>query len=409
VKILILTQYFPPEVGAPQNRLYELAVRLKQKGADISVLTAMPNYPQMEIHKEYKGKFLFYEELGGLKVYRSWIYVTKSKSIIPRLINYLSFVKTSFWSGWFRLGKFDYILCESPPLFLGISAYALCKIKGAKLIFNVSDLWPESAEKLGIVTNRFFLSLAYRLEKFLYRKSAIVTGQTQGIVKDISRRFPKTITYWLPNGADLDYFKPEDIKTEWRAKNNFSETDFILLYAGILGHAQGLEVIIQAAEILKEKKEIKFVLLGSGPEKEKLTSLAKDKKLSNVHFADTISKKSMPEVIKACNAAIIPLRKLDLFKGAIPSKIFEALAMKKPILLGVDGEAKELFIDEGKCGLFFQPENAKDLSDQILKLVADKDLVTFLGERGRKYVDQKFNRDKIAEDFWSFLTTTQSH
>jgi len=409
MNILILTQYFPPEVGAPQNRLYELAVRLNKKGADITVLTAMPNYPQMEIHQEYKGKFQTYEEKDGLKIFRSWIFVSKSKSTLLRLVNYFSFVKTSFWSGWFRLGKFDYILCESPPLFLGITAWLLCKLKGAKLIFNVSDLWPESAEKLGIVTNRFFLSLAYGLEKFLYHRSAIVTGQTQGIVKDISTRFPKTITYWLPNGADLNYFKPEEVKTDWRRKNNFSESDFILLYAGILGHAQGLEVIVNAAEILKEKKEIKFILLGSGPEKEKLHKLSAEKKLSNVFFVDTLPKKSMPEVIQASNAAIIPLRKLDLFKGAIPSKIFETLAMKKPILLGVEGEAKDLFISEGKSGLFFQPENALDLSEQILKLYTDKDLVTFLGERGRKYVDQKFNRDKIAEEFWNFLSGAQSH
>ena len=369
MKILILTQYFPPEVGAPQNRLYELAVRLKQKGADISVLTAMPNYPQMEIHKGYKGKFRVYEEMEGLKIYRSWVFVTKSKSTLLRVLNYFSFVWSSFWSGLFRLGKFDYILCESPPLFLGISAWLLCKLKGAKLIFNVSDLWPESAEKLGIVTNRFFLSLAYRLEKFLYLKSSIITGQTQGIIKDISTRFPSTKTYWLPNGADLNYFKPDEIKTEWRIKNNFSNSDFILLYAGILGYAQGLEIIIRAAEILKEQPLIKFILIGSGPEKEKLIHLANKKQLHNIFFFDTVLKSKIPEIIKSSNAAIIPLRKLNLFKGAIPSKIFETLAMKKPILLGVEGEADELFIREGKCGLSFEPENANALSDNIKKSI----------------------------------------
>src|SRR3954466_13235925 len=133
MKILILTQYFPPEVGAPQNRLFELAVRLQKKGAEVNVLTAMPNYPQMQVHPAYKGKFYHYEEMNGLKVYRSWIYVSRSKGIFKRLLNYFSFVKSSFWIGLFKLGKFDYILCESPPLFLGITAYLLKKIKGAKL------------------------------------------------------------------------------------------------------------------------------------------------------------------------------------------------------------------------------------------------------------------------------------
>lgn len=406
MKILILTQYFPPEVGAPQNRLYELAVRLKRKGADISILTAMPNYPQMEVHTAYRGKFRAYEETEGLKVYRSWIFASKNKSILPRLLNYFSFVWSSFWSGWFRLGKFDFIFCESPPLFLGISAWVLCKLKGARLIFNVSDLWPESAEKLGIVTSRPILRLSYGLEKFLYRKSAIITGQTQGIVRDISGRFPRMRTYWLPNGADLEYFKPEETSTTWRSKNNFSESDFILLYAGILGHAQGLEIIIHAADILKDRPEIKFILLGSGPEKIKLKRMSDEKKLTNIFYFDTVAKSNMREILKACSATVIPLKKLDLFKGAIPSKIFESLAMKKPILLGVEGEAKDLFINEGKCGLFFEPENAAELAAQALRLHADKDLAVFLGERGRKYVELKFNRDTIAENFWNLISTS---
>jgi len=146
LKILILTQYFPPEVGAPQNRLYELAVRLKNKGAKITILTAMPNYPQMHIYDGYRGRCFKFENLDGIKIYRSWIYVSKKRSLFPRLLNYFSFVFSSFFTGWFRMHRFDFLLCESPPLFLGISAYLLKKLKHAKLIFNVSDLWPESAE-----------------------------------------------------------------------------------------------------------------------------------------------------------------------------------------------------------------------------------------------------------------------
>jgi len=403
VRILILTQYFPPEVGAPQNRLYELAVRLQKKGADITVLTAMPNYPQMEIHADYKGKFYAYEEMNGLKVHRSWIYVSKSKGIVKRLLNYFSFVKTSAWIGMFKLGKFDYILCESPPLFLGLTAYFLKLIKRSKLIFNVSDLWPESAEKLGIVTNKFFLWNATKLEEFMYRKSYFITGQTQGICKNIQTRFPKKKVYWLPNGVDLSYYNPNETHEDWRKKNNFAANDFLLLYAGIIGHAQGLEVILHAAKKLENEKQIKFILLGSGPEKEKLIALQKELSLSNVLFFDAVSKKEMPAIVSAIDVAVIPLKKLDLFKGAIPSKIFENLAMKKPILLGVEGEAKELFIDEGKCGLAFEPENTEDLKNKTLELFSNRNSIAQLGENGYKYVEQKFTRDKIAEDFWTFI------
>lgn len=403
MKILILTQYFPPEVGAPQNRLFELAVRLKQKGADISILTAMPNYPQMEVHKAFKGKFYHYEEMNGLHVHRSWIYVTTSKGIFKRLINYFSFVKTSFWVGLFKLGKFDYILCESPPLFLGITAYALKIIKGAKLIFNVSDLWPESAEKLGLVSNKFFLRSATRLEEFLYKKSDLISGQTQGIVKNISTRFPNKKVYWLPNGVDLNYYKADTVKTDWRNENKFSEDDFLLLYAGIIGHAQGLEVVIYAADKLKEHSKIKFVLLGSGPEKEKLIQLKQELKTENVLFFDAVTKKEMPAIVSASDVAVIPLKRLDLFKGAIPSKIFENLAMKKPILLGVEGEAKELFIDQGNCGLAFIPEDSDDLANKTLELYNNRNTIKQLGENGYTYVEQKFTRDKIANEFWDFI------
>lgn len=403
MKILILTQYFPPEVGAPQNRLYELSVRLKQKGAAITVLTAMPNYPQMIIHESYKGKFRHYEEMDGLKVYRSWIFVTKSKSVFLRLLNYFSFVWSSFWSGLFRLGKFDYIICESPPLFLGISAYLLKKIKRVKLIFNVSDLWPESAEKLGLVKNKLFLKSATKLEEFLYENSDLITGQTQGIVKNISNRFPDKKVYWLPNGVDLNYYKADNIVSNWRKENGFGADDFILLYAGILGHAQGLEVIIKAAEKLKDYSKIKFVLLGTGPKKEKLQQLKFNLKVGNVFFFDAVTKNKMPAIISAIDAAVIPLKRLDLFKGAIPSKVFENLSMKKPILLGVEGEAKELFIDEGNCGLAFIPEDATDLSAKTLELYNSRSILYQLGENGYKYVEQKFTRDKIANEFWNFI------
>jgi glycosyltransferase involved in cell wall biosynthesis len=404
LKLLILTQYFPPEVGAPQNRLFELAVRLQKLGIDITVLTAMPNYPQMEIYKEYVGKDYVYEEVESLKVHRSSIYVSKSKSIINRLRNYFSFVVSSAKTGKNKLGDFDFLLCESPPLFLGYSAMRLAKQKNAKLIFNVSDLWPESAEKLNVVNNKWLLKLAYNLEAKLYKRSVLVTGQTQGICTNINNRFPSVKTYWLPNGVDLNYYDPSKVnESDWREKNNFSKDDVILLYAGIIGIAQGLETILTAAKNLKENSKLKFVFIGSGPEKEKLLKIKADLQLDNVFFLDAISKKEMPAVLKTVNAAIIPLRKLELFLGAIPSKIFENLAMEVPILLGVDGEARKLFIDKGNAGIYFDPENADKLAKAILKLVEDKDLALQMGKNGRRFVNEFFNRENIAQQFFEQL------
>lgn len=404
MKLLILTQYFPPEVGAPQNRLFELAVRLHKAGVDVTILTAMPNYPQMEVYEAYKGKNYFYEEMQGLKVHRASIYASKSKSIINRLRNYFSFVYSSARIGNSKLNNFDFLLCESPPLFLGYSAMYLARKKKAKLIFNVSDLWPESAEKLGVVNNKYLLKLAYNLEERLYKKSVLVTGQTQGICKNIEQRFPKVKTYWLPNGVDLNYYDPQKIlSTDWRKKHGINEDDFVFLYAGIIGIAQGLEVILKAAKEIQTKNAVKFVLMGSGPEKKRLLALKKELNLANVLFLEPVTKKEMPFVLKSINAAIVPLRKLDLFLGAIPSKLFENLAMEIPVILGVDGEARELFINQGNCGLYFEPENTSELISVILKLITEKDLAKKLGKNGRSFANQNFNREIIAEKFYRQL------
>ena len=402
MRILILTQYFPPETGAPQNRLFELALRLKDMGMHVEVLTAMPNYPKAEIFEAYKGKGYMKEIMRDLVVHRTRIYVSRSRGIRPRLVNYFSFVRSSYRFGK-TLPDFDYILCESPPLFLGYSAMWLSKRLNARLIFNVSDLWPESAEKLGLVANRFFLKLAYRLEAKCYRRSYLITGQTQGIVKDIRRRFPDKDVYWLPNGVNLVKYDPRNVESfGLREKYNIAKDKKIFFYGGILGHAQGLELIIKVAKRL-EDRPICFVLMGSGPVKAELVELSNSTGTKNVIFAEPVSRNEIMGVIAGIDVSIIPLRKIDLFLGAIPSKIFEALAMEKPVLLGVDGEARNLFIEQGKAGWFFQPENVDDLSAKIDHILANPEAVLEKGKNGRAYVSRHFDRSNIAEEFYNYL------
>ena len=402
MRLLILTQYYPPEIGAPQNRLHELAIRLKNKGVQIEVLTALPNYPKMEVFKDYRDKQRREETIEGITVHRSWIYVSASKSIVARLLNYFSFVWSSYWRGR-RLQSFDYLMVESPPLFLGYSAIALSKKLNAKLIFNVSDLWPESAEKLGLVTNKNLLNMAYKLEKKCYMASTLITGQTQGIVNDIKQRFPAKEVSWLPNGVDISFYNPEEIPdSDFRQVNGFKDEDIIFFYGGILGHAQGLEIIIEAAREL-ENTHAQFVIQGAGPEKEKLVTLHKKYALKNIHFLEPVTKSEMPGILKSVDIAIVPLKKLDLFKGAIPSKIFEALAMKKPLLLGVDGEARKHFIENAQAGLFYTPEDIDSLKTQVLYFLENPDETKKMGDRARNYVADVFDRNKIAEGLYDEL------
>jgi glycosyltransferase involved in cell wall biosynthesis len=401
MKLLFLTQYYPPETGAPQNRLHSLALNLIKVGFEVEVLTAMPSYPKMEIFPEYRGLKEMEETIDGVRVVRSSIFVTKDKGVAKRLMNYFSFVWTSMRS-YKRLSEADFILCESPPLFLGISSLYLAQKLKAKMIFNVSDLWPESAEELDIVSNKFFLGLAYKLEAYLYKKSYLVTGQTQGIVADIKKRFPKVPTMWLPNGIDKDVYCFEDIVTDWLEENGI-QGKRLYMYAGIIGHAQGLDVIIKAKQwLMNNEPEIaaglEFVMIGDGPEKDGLEELDKELATEIVFIPNTPKQKVM-RMIKSASGYIVPLKKLNLFLGAIPSKIFDPLALGIPILLGVDGEARNIFIEQGKGGLFYEPENHEALAKAIVQLENDKNLAKLLGQQGKKYVEQNFDRKNIAMSF----------
>lgn len=401
MKLLFLTQYYPPETGAPQNRLHSLARNLIKVGFEVEVLTAVPNYPVMEIFPEYEGVREMKEIIDGVKVVRSSIYVTKNKGVTKRLMNYFSFVWTSMRSHK-RLQEADYILCESPPLFLGISALYLAHKLKAKIIFNVSDLWPESAEELGIVSNKFFLSLAYKLEAFLYKKSFLVTGQTQGIVNNINQRFPNVQTMWLPNGIDRATYDFEEIEYNWLKQRDL-EDKHLYMYAGIIGHAQGLDVIIRAKHWLIENdsklaKKIQFVIIGDGPVKEDLILL--DKELdTNITFIPNTPKDEVIKILKNAKGYVVPLKKKPLFLGAIPSKIFDPLGLGIPILLGVDGEARKIFIDQGKSGLFYEPENYISLAQSIVTLEQNPNLAKQLGAQGKAYIEKNFDRKNIALDF----------
>lgn len=393
MRIVILTQYYPPETGAPQNRLHSLARNLKTAGHAVEVQTAMPNYPKMRVFDGYRTRFFHSENIDGIEVRRSWIFVTKRKGMIPRLLNYFSFVVTSLIAG-VRRDSVDYVLCESPPLFLGISAWLIAKMRNAQMIFNVSDLWPESAEKLGIVGKGFSLRAAYRLEGWLYRNSCLVTGQTQGIVRNIEERFPDVRSIWLPNGIDEDVVASVERESGWRKQYGL-EGKKVFMYAGVLGHAQGLEVIVMAAKRLTFDDSIAFVIVGDGPLVEELQELNRVQE-AGVVFVPNTPKQVVLSMVADAYSYIVPLKKLDLFKGAIPSKLFDPLGFGVPILLGVEGEAKSLFIDEACAGLAFEPENDEELAEAVVRLVENPKERDQMGGDGLKYVKSNFDRRVIA-------------
>ena len=399
--IVLLTQYFPPETGAPQNRLYATALQLRDHGARVTVLTAMPNYPAMRVHEAYRGRLFMREERDGLEVLRAWLLVSPKRSLPWRLANYFSFVASSLVAGLLTLRRADVLLVESPPLFLGISAMVLARLKGAKLVFNVSDLWPESAVQLGLVKPGPMVDLSTWLELLCYRRSALVTGQTQGIVADIRRRCPDKTVEWIPNGVDVEAIAA--VVPAEREQHGLSNDQLVLTYAGIIGHAQGLEVVLEAAHLLRDQDRVRFVLLGDGPERAALRKCADELALTNVLFVDPMPRAEALSLVAASDAAVVPLRDNPLFRGAIPSKLFEAQALGKPLLLGVDGEARELFIEQGGGGLYFTPEDPQALAVAVRELLADPGKARTLGEAGARYVRDQFDRKRIGDRLWSAL------
>lgn len=397
--VAILTQYYPPEIGAPQARLSELAAHLIAAGHEVTVLTAMPNYPTGKIQAGYRGLLRRHEQ-DGARVIRTFIYPTQRADFVHRLLNYFSFVFSSALLGSFLLKRPDYLLVESPPLFLGLTGFWLSRLKRARLIFNVSDLWPESAVRLGVVRAG---SLAYRLsawlERFCYRRAWCVTGQSQSILADITRRFPDCQTFSLSNGVDTALFSPAHA-SELPRQIMADGAACVAFYAGLHGLAQGLDQILQAAERLQDDAGLRFVLIGDGPEKQALQQQAQATGLDNILFYDPLPKWKIPPLVASADIVLVPL-KLHL-PGAVPSKLYEAMASARPVVLVADGEAAHI-VRAHEAGFVVEPGDIAGIVSAIQTLRQQPALRQRLGANGRRAAETCFDRIEIATRFISFL------
>jgi len=403
MRFSILTQYYPPEIGAPQTRLSELATYLAACGHDVTVLTAMPNYPTGKIYAGYGG-IIREERLGGIRVIRTFVYPAQSTNIVPRMLNYLSFVMSASLFGSFALNRPDFLMVESPPLFLGIAGLWLRWCKCSKLIFNVSDLWPDSAVELGIVAKDGLATrMAYWLEKICYRSAWLITGQSKSIVENIRQRFPGRPVYHLSNGVDTEVFSPCHKTTAARALLGTDE-QFIVVYAGLHGHAQGLNQVLEAARVLSSDSSFRFVLIGDGPEKDGLQKSATAMGLANVRFLEPLPHDKIPEILAASNAILVPL--VGYITGAVPSKIYEGMASGRPLVVISGGEPADM-VREFRVGLSVRPNDIQGLVRALRQLSDDVQLSKALGENGRDTALLHFRRRDIVERFEWFLKANE--
>ncbi len=402
IHILYISQYFPPEMGAPSARVFELSRRWIERGAEVTVLTAFPNHPTGVIPPEYLGKKYLEEKKDGIKVIRTYIYAAPNKGFLRRSLSYFSFLCSAIIQGTAKVGKPDIIIATSPQFFVGIAGYIISRFKKIPFVFEVRDLWPESIVQLGLLKNKMIIRFLEYIELILYKKSKHIIGVADSTIEVLrSRGISHNKISIIKNGVDLNLFRNSISREEAKIKHHL-EGKFIVSYIGTLGLSHALDTVLESAKLLMDNTDIIFLLVGEGAEKETLKEQARKANLQNVIFQDQIEKQQLPEYYSLSDLILVTLRALPLFKKVIPSKLFEIMAMEKPIVLGVNGEARKL-VEKADAGIFVQPENASDLANKIMYLKQYPKHSQKLGQNGLNYVRKHFDRNKLADDYLEIL------
>jgi len=407
MNILYISQYFPPEMGAPSARVSELAHYWARSGHRVTVLTGFPNHPTGVVHPEYRTKFrrlVYREQTDGVVVVRTWLLPFPNRKAHERILNYLSFCLSASLTGTF-LSRPDVVIATTPQLFVGLSGWWVSLVKRVPFILEVRDLWPDSITASGMGKEDSWPIKAIRsLAGFLYWSSQNIIVVTPAFKDDLVSKWntpPEKISI-VENGVETDLFTPDgDGAADKRAIG--LEGRFVVSYIGTLGLAHGLNTVLQtAAQLQRVLPEITILFVGEGADKERLVSMAKEQDLSNVLFLPQQPREGVPSIIRASDVCLVPLRKADVFKTVIPTKMLEFMACGRPVVLGVDGQARKV-LEEAQGGLFVEPEDAEALGEALVRLHRDRGLREFLGMNGRSYILRRLSREQTARDYIAVL------
>src|SRR5688572_2653833 len=396
MRILFVTQIFPPEMGALPNRLYPFVRQMVAGGHNVSVATVMPNYPRGIVFPEYQGKRSVREEVNGCTIFRRLSYsAPRNKSKWSQLRSYLSFIPAAFQAG-VRAGKLDIVFVSSPPLFSVIPAIVLAKLRSAKIVLDVRDLWPDELITYGAFREG---SIAVRIlrmvERCAYRNAECITTTTQAIVDEIAERgaSPEKI-FLLPNGADLELFHPLSAENPIASEYDFGNR-FVVMYSGLFGIKHSLEVLLEVAAQLRDCKDIVFFLLGNGARRDALVSQAREMKLENVIFGDERIVGEVPSLLARADLCFAAVRPEQYPRKVISVKVFEYLACEKPVVGALSGESARI-LEESGGGIVVPPGDATATAAAILSLFHDPERRAAMGTAGRRYVDQHYSRSAWA-------------
>lgn len=403
MRVLIVSQYLPPESGACANRVRSFIRGLKREGHEVVVLTEKPCYPEGIIEEGYRGGLFEERVVDGVLVINTWVYTRPKASFLTRLLSYLTFMVMAVLGARRAEGPFDVVLASSPPLTVGVAGWAVAKLKRARFVLDVRDLWPDVAVAMGEVENPAVIRVAKAVERFLYRQADGITAATERFCDHIGSTVEDAPPLKrIMNGTVPKTFDQGDRRAEVRDALGLDPEDFVVTYAGIMGRAQGLPHILEAADQLEGEDDIVFHLRGRGAIKEQLVEEAHTRSLDNVRFFEYCPLEKAAVHMAASDALLVPLADDDLYRSFIPSKLFDSMASGRPVLLSVDGEAREI-LEEADAGTFYPPEDGTALAERIRWLMDHSDERAEMGRRGKAYANEHCTRRAQAREMTNFL------
>lgn len=396
--ILLIHQAFAALDEPGGTRHHELARCFAAQGHRVSIIASPVSYLTGKPEKDRKT---VYDAGGLIAIHRVYTYPALHKSFIHRIFSFFSFMLSSFFKA-LAIRNVDVVWGTTPPIFQSFTAWLVARLKGKPFILEVRDLWPSFAIAVGVLRNKTLIKLSLWLERFLYTHADRIVVNSPGFIQHIQSRGGKNI-FLVPNGADPLFFSTaeqdrDQLFPEWRQK-------FVVLYTGAHGMSNDLEVVLQAANLLQSYPAIQFVLLGDGKEKPALQEQAARMGLKNLEFRDSLPKTRMPTLISAADACIAILKPVEMYKTTYPNKVFDYMACGKPVVLAIDGVIREV-VENAQCGYFCPPGDPQNLSEAILKLYQDPVVSRNMGLNGRKYLEQHFDRAKIADEFIEIMKDT---
>jgi len=401
MKILFLTDNFPPETNAPATRTYEHARSWVEAGHEVTVLGNVPNFPSGRVFPGYRNKLWQRETMDGIAVVRVWTFVSANEGLLKRSLDYFSFAVTGVIGGLF-LPRPDVIIATSPQIFTALAGCVLAGLRRRPFVFELRDLWPDSIVAVGAMREGILLRRLRHLEYWLYRRAERIVSVTQAFKRIlVANGLPQEKVAVVRNGVDLVAFqpgpKPFDLERDLKVAGKF-----VAAYVGTVGMAHGLDTVLAAAGQLKHRQNLVFLIVGTGAERIRLETEARQRDLTNVLFVGPVDKEEVKRYWRLCDAALVMLKNVPLFLHVVPSKMFEAMGTGRPIILGVGGESQEILSEAG-AGIAISPENPAALEEAIAKMMDNPRLCRDMGNAGRKFVEKAFDRRRLALDMLKIL------